>query len=113
MALVVHPCRTGNPGVVMHAVRVDSDQTKTLCNKEVDADTVGQRWGFRALCNVCYPMQESLVPSFLVEQLVVGREAWPKSSQGVRELDSARVEGLLAQAQYEDGAEPFPPGATA
>ena len=109
--LVVHPCRTENPGVVMHAVDVESDRTMTLCNKKVDAGTVGQRWGFRTLCNVCYPLQESLIPSFRVEQLVVGREAWPKSSEGVENLNPERLEALLAQAEFEDGAERFGPGA--
>lgn len=51
---MAHPCRTGNPGTIMHAC--DSElSTKTLCGQDVDVATVGTVWGFKAICPGCYP----------------------------------------------------------
>ncbi len=93
---LVHPCRTGNPGVVLHACEgMDSDMT--LCGEIVDKDTIGQPWGFRALCTLCYPLkdpEDALVPAPKRVQIISGREKWPDSSEKVLRLSKEEEEEL-------------------
>ena len=84
--LVVHPCRTGNPGVVLHACT----STVTLCGEPVDLESIGQPWGFRAVCTLCYPLkdpEDAQFPAPRWETFIQGRETWPASSDEVLRLD--------------------------
>ena len=72
---MAHPCRTGNPGTIMHAC--DSElSTKTLCGREVDLATVNKLWGFKALCSACYPVENPVEGPGEVLQ-IPGREHLP------------------------------------
>jgi len=109
---VVHPCRTGNPGVVLHACK-DLNSDLTLCGKVVDRETTGQPWGFRAVCTFCYPLKdpsEANVEAPKWEQGIRGREGWPGSSEEVLELSPDQEADLWRQAKPDVSPEQADPG---
>ena len=69
-----HPCRTINPGTTLHAC-TNEQAPKTLCGKDVHAQTVGEVWGFKAVCSGCYPeVKDAHGPGVKVQ--IPGREKW-------------------------------------
>jgi hypothetical protein len=71
---MAHPCRTGNPGTTLHAC-ANAQSPKTLCGKDVHGATVGEVWGFKAVCSGCYPEQKNAEgPGDKVQ--IPGREHW-------------------------------------
>ncbi len=51
---MTHPCRTGNPGTVLHACGSVSSTT-TLCGLEVDPKGIDVTAGYDRICRKCYP----------------------------------------------------------
>ena len=53
---MVHPCRTGNPGTVLHACSSLS-ATKTLCGLSINQSEINATAGFKSVCSVCFPSE--------------------------------------------------------
>jgi hypothetical protein len=53
---MTHPCKTGNPGITMHACSTVNAAT-TLCGLQVEPGTIGVVEGYRKLCPHCFPME--------------------------------------------------------
>ena len=72
---MAHPCRTVNPGTTLHACdTVQSPQT--FCGKEVHRPTVGEVWGFKAVCSGCYPKERNAFMQPGQKLQIPGREDW-------------------------------------
>lgn len=99
-----HPCRTGNPGTTLHACE-PRDADTTLCGENVDRETAGQVWGFKAVCSSCYPLREPSTERGWQAQAIRGREHWPDSSEEVLDLSPEQVR-LLTASEPEDSPEP-------
>lgn len=68
---MVHPCKAGNPGTVMHACSSLS-ATMTLCGLEVKVSNINITAGYTAVCNVCFP--KDVPEPDLTGSQIAGRE---------------------------------------
>lgn len=54
---MVHPCRTGNPGTVLHACTSPSSE-KTLCGLEIQTSEINVTAGYDRVCRKCFPKDQ-------------------------------------------------------
>jgi hypothetical protein len=80
----------------MHACVENADLT--LCGERVDVETIGESWGFKAVCSVCYPLREFLERPWQA-QVIRGRENWPDSSEEIQKLSPEQMDELLNQPE--------------